>query len=254
MRLAIDKAKANNVAAITIYQQGHVGRLASYSIMAAREGMIGLITCDSGQGPKSVTPFGGRERRLGTNPLSMAFPSDLEGPIYLDMATSAVAAGKLGVLRNRGQSAPLGWIIDKQGNPTTNVEDYYDGGALLPLGGDQGHKGYGLSFMVETLSGLLTGLGFGFDPLGRHNDGTFLAVFNVEAFRPLSDFKKDIAKFVNYLKQTPPAAGFDEVFYPGEIEYRTAQERHHKGIPIEEETWQQITSLLKEFGLELGDG
>jgi uncharacterized oxidoreductase len=249
MEMAIAKAKAHQVAAITIYQQSHVGRLADYPLMASREGMIGLITCDSGKGPKSVVPFGGRVARLGTNPLSVAFPSDLDGPIFLDMATSAVAAGKLAVQRNRRQPAPLGWVLDKDGNPTTDVEAFYKGGAILPMGGDQAHKGYVLSFMVETLSGILTGLGFGIDPQGRHNDGTFLAVFDVNAFRPLAAFKRDIADFVDYLKQTPPAQGFDEVLYPGEFEYRTTQKRQRDGIDIEEETWKQITALQKEYGL-----
>jgi uncharacterized oxidoreductase len=249
MEMAIAKAKEHNVAAITIYQQGHVGRLADYPLMAARTGMLGLITCDSGRSPKSVAPFGGRAARLGTNPISVAFPSDLEGPIFLDMATSAVAAGKLGVRRNRNEPAPLGWIIDREGNPTTDVSDFYDGGAILPMGGDQAHKGYVLSFMVETLSGILTGLGFGIDPQGRHNDGTFLAVFKVDAFRPLDEFKRDIADFVTYLKETPPAAGFTEVLYPGELEHRTTQQRQRDGIYVEDETWRQLAALQQEYGL-----
>ncbi|MDH3602506.1 MAG: Ldh family oxidoreductase [Candidatus Tectomicrobia bacterium] len=249
MEMAIAKAKTHNVAAITIHLQGHVGRLADYPLMAAKAGLIGMITCDSGRSPKSVAPFGGRAARLGTNPISVAFPSDLEGPIFLDMATSAVAAGKIGVLRNRGEAAPLGWIIDKDGNPTTNVSDFYDGGAILPVGGDQGHKGYVLSFMVETFSGILTSLGFGIDPQGRHNDGTFLTVFNVEAFRPLDEFKRDIEEFVQYIKDTPPAAGFTEVMYPGEMEYRTAQQRRRDGIFVEDETWRQLTALKEEYGL-----
>jgi uncharacterized oxidoreductase len=249
MEMAIAKAKAHHVSAITIYQQSHVGRLADYPLMAAREGLMGLITCDSGRAPKTVAPFGGRVARLGTNPLSVAFPSDLQGPIFLDMATSAVAAGKLAVRRNRREPAPLGWVIDKDGNPTTDVEAFYSGGAILPMGGDQAHKGYGLSFMVETLSGILTGLGFGIDPQGRHNDGTFLAVFDINAFRPLDEFKRDIADFVAYLKETPPAAGFEEVLYPGELEYRTTQQRQRDGIYVEDETWKQITTLHREYGL-----
>jgi uncharacterized oxidoreductase len=249
MEMAIAKARQHQVAAITIYQQSHVGRLADYPLMAARAGMIGLITCDSGRGPKAVVPFGGREARLGTNPISVAFPSDLEGPIFLDMATSAVAAGKLSVRRSRGEPAPEGWVVDKHGNPTTDLAAYYDGGAILPMGGDQAHKGYVLSFMVETLSGLLTGLGFGIDPQGRHNDGSFLAVFDVNAFRPLADFKRDIAAFVDYLKATPPAAGFTEVLYPGELEYHTTQQRQREGIYVEDATWNRLLALQKEYGL-----
>lgn len=249
MEMAIAKAKISQVAAMTIYQQSHVGRVADYPLMAARAGMIGLMTCDSGRGPKAVVPFGGREARLGTNPISVAFPSDLEGPIFLDMATSAVAAGKLAVKRSRREPVPEGWVVDKHGDPTTDVAAYYDGGAILPMGGDQGHKGYVLSFMVETLSGILTGLGFGIDPNGRHNDGTFLAVFNTEAFLSLTEFKQQIADFVQYLKATPPAAGFTEVLYPGELEYRTAQQRQQEGIYVEDATWGQLLALQKEYSL-----
>ncbi len=249
MEMAIAKAKEHNVSAITIHLQGHVGRLADYPLMAAKAGMIGMITCDSGRAPKSVVPHGGRVARLGTNPISVAFPSDLEGPIFLDMATSAVAAGKIGVQRNRGEPAPPGWILDKEGNPTTDVNDFYDGGAILPMGGDQAHKGYVLSFMVETLSGILTSLGFGIDPQGRHNDGTFISVFNVSAFRPLDEFKRDMEEFVRYIKDTPPAAGFTEVLYPGELEHRTAQTRRRDGIFVEDATWDQLMALKAEYGL-----
>ena len=162
--MAIDKAKEHGVAAMTVHYQSHVGRVGDYPTMAVNEGMIGLVTADSGAGPKNAAPFGGLARRLGTNPISIGVPSDLEGPVLLDMATSAVAMGKINLQRSRNEPVPLGWIVDKDGNPTTDPNDYFAGGAILPVGADQGHKGYGLSFMVEMFSGLLTGLGFGIDP------------------------------------------------------------------------------------------
>jgi LDH2 family malate/lactate/ureidoglycolate dehydrogenase len=250
MRMAIDKARTQGVAAITIHYQSHIGRLGDYPTMAAREGMIGLITADSGAGPKAVAPFGGRARRLGTNPICIGLPSDLEGQVLLDMATSAVAAGKISLARNRNEPVPLGWIVDKEGNPTTNPNDYSAGGAILPVGADQGHKGYGLSFMVEVFSGLLTGLGFGIDPQARHNDGVFIAVFEVDHFRPLEQFKKEVKEFAEFIKTSPPAAGFTEVLYPGEIEYRTELKRREEGIFVEDETWRQITKLMKELKVE----
>ena len=189
MALTIEKAKTANVAACTVFRQSHVGRLGAYPIMAMREGMIGLATADSGRSPKNVAPFGGREARLGTNPISIAVPSDLEGPFCLDMATSAVAAGKIALAVARSEQIPQGWIIDSDGRHTTDPKDFRKGGALLPLGGTEGYKGSGLAAMVEVLCGLLTGLGFGVEPTGRHNDGCFMAVFNVAAFRPLQDFK-----------------------------------------------------------------
>src|ERR1700730_829727 len=145
MRLTIEKAKTANVAAATVFRQSHVGRLAAYPLMAAQAGMIGIATADSGRSPKAVAPFGGREARLGTNPISIAMPSDLNGPLYLDMATSAAAAGKIALSVARGTPVPPGWIIDKDGRPTTDPAQLRQGGALLPVGGSEGYKGYGLS-------------------------------------------------------------------------------------------------------------
>ena len=121
---------------------------------------------------------------------------------------------------------------------------------MLPLGGPEAHKGYALSFAVETLSAVLPGLGFGIDPQGRHNDGSFLLAFDVNAFSTLEKFKKDVGDFCRYLKETPPAEGFDEVLYPGEAEYRSEQRRRREGIPIEESTWNKITEIARGYGLE----
>ena len=118
------------------------------------------------------------------------------------------------------------------------------------MGVDQGHKGYALSFMVEVFSGLLTGLGFGIDPEGRHNDGVFLAAFNLEHFRPLAEFKRELTAFIEFIKDSPPAAGFSEVLYPGEIEHRTEQTRRREGIFVEDETWAQISGLMQSLGVE----
>jgi uncharacterized oxidoreductase len=254
MALTIEKAKTANVAACTVFRQSHVGRLAAYPLMAAREGMIGLATADSGRSPKHVAPFGGREARLGTNPIAIAVPSDLEAPFYLDMATSAVAAGKIQLAVARGESIPEGWIIDAEGRATTDPRDYRKGGALLPLGGSEGYKGSGLAAMVEILCGLLTGLGFGVEPTGRHNDGCFMAVFNVAAFRPLADFKREVKDFARYLKSTPMSEGSRGVFYPGEPEYLREQQRRRDGIEIEDATWEKFRMLAAEYELaaELG--
>ncbi|MCH8205513.1 MAG: Ldh family oxidoreductase [Chloroflexi bacterium] len=250
MEMTIEKARKSGVAATTVFRQSHVGRVADYPIMAAAQGMIGLMTADSGRAAKSVVPFGGREPRLGTNPICIAIPSDLEGPLFVDMATSAVAGGKVALAVARGTSIPEGWIVDKDGNPTTDPTALAKGGASLPLGGPEGHKGYGLSVMVEILSGLLTGLGFGHDPSSRHNDGCFLAVFNVEAFRPLADFKREVAELAGYLTSSPPAAGFDRVYYPGEPEHLRTQELLKEGIFVEDATWARLRELAVEYGLE----
>lgn len=249
MELTIEKAKKSNVAACTVFRQSHVGRLAAYPLMAARAGMIGIATADSGRSTKVVAPFGGREARLGTNPISIAVPSDLDGPIYLDMATSAVAAGKVALAAARGEEIPQGWVVGKDGKLTTDPKQLRQGGALLPLGGTEGYKGSGLAAMVEILCGILTGLGFGVEPTGRHNDGTFMAVFNVEAFRPLADFKKEVADFARYLNATPPSEGSKGVLYPGEIENRTEKERRKSGVDVEDATWDKLKALASEYKL-----
>jgi LDH2 family malate/lactate/ureidoglycolate dehydrogenase len=249
MELTIEKAKKTNVAAVTVFRQSHVGRLAAYPLMAARAGMIGIATADSGRSPKVVAPFGGREARLGTNPISIAVPSDLDAPFYLDMATSAVAAGKISLAAARNEQIPMGWIIGGDGKQTTDPTQFRKGGALLPLGGTEGYKGSGLAAMVEVLCGLLTGLGFGVEPTGRHNDGCFMAVFNVDAFRPLAEFKKEVGEFARYLKSTPPSEGSSGVLYPGEIEYIREQDRKKKGIDIEDATWSKLKQLAAEYKL-----
>jgi uncharacterized oxidoreductase len=218
-------------------------------MMAMRQGMIGIATADSGRSPKHVAPFGGREARLGTNPISIAVPSDLEAPFYLDMATSAVAAGKIQLAAARGEEIPTGWIVDSEGRQTTDPRQFRKGGALLPLGGTEGYKGSGLAAMVEVLCGLLTGLGFGVEPTGRHNDGCFMAVFNVAAFRPLNEFKREVTEFARYLKATPPSEGSPGVFYPGEVEHLREQQRKVSGIEIEDATWDKLRALAGEYKL-----
>ena len=254
VRMTIAKAETANVAAATVFRQSHIGRLAVYPLMAAEAGMIGLLTADSGRSPKAVAPFGGREARLGTNPIAIAVPSDLAAPLYLDMATSAVALSKVTLAAAKGASIPTGWILDRDGRATTDPKEFRKGGVLLPLGGSEGYKGSGLGAIVEILCGLLTGLGFGIEPTGRHNDGCFLAVFKVDAFRPLADFKAEVASFARYLKDTPPAEGSAGVFYPGEIEHARETERARTGIEIDETTWAQLRRLAESHGLaaELG--
>ncbi len=247
MMRTIEKARVQNIAATTVVRQGHVGRLTDYPLLAAAAGMIGLMTADSGRGPKSVAPFGGREPRLGTNPICIAVPSNLDGPFFIDIATSAVAGGKLAVAIERGESIPKGWVIDREGRDVTDPTALRNGGAMLPLGGLVGHKGYGLSAMVEIFSGLLTGLGFGIEPTGRHNDGCFMAVFRVEAFRPLQAFKQEVTEFARYLTATPPAEGVERVYYPGELEYQRARQGRVDGIYVEEGIWRRLAALAEEL-------
>lgn len=245
--LAIEKAKRHGLAALTVRHQSHVGRLGGYATQIAEQGMIAMLMADSGLSQKFVVPFGAREPRLGTNPICFAAPGRDGVPVLLDMATSAVAVGKIRVAQSKGEPIPEGWILDKHGNPTTDPNDYFDGGIILPLGGDQGHKGYGLSFIVEMFCGLLTGLGYGVDPEGRHNDGIFLCAFDIGRFQDPAAFADQMAGFIDFVKDTPVAAGFDEVLVPGEVEHRTAQARRRDGIDVDESTWATLQTLLRDL-------
>ena len=249
MQLTIEKAKKTNVAAVTVFRQSHVGRLAAYPLMAIKEGMIGLATADSGQvaqGRRPVRRTRGPARdqsyldRRSLRPRGAALSR--HGDIGCGCRQGTLAAA-------RGEAIPAGWIIDSDGKQTTDPTRLRKGGALLPLGGTEGYKGSGLAAMVEILCGLLTGLGFGVEPTGRHNDGCFMAVFKVEAFRPLADFKKEVAEFARYLKATPAADGSPGVFYPGEVEYLREQERRVSGIDVEDATWDKLRALAREYGL-----
>src|SRR6202040_234405 len=166
------------------------------------------------------------------------------------MATSAAAAGKIAGAGARNEKVPDGWVIGADGKPTNDPRQLRQGGALLPLGGpDGGYKGTGLAVMVEILCGLLTGLGFGVEPTGRHNDGCFMAGVKVDAFGPLAEFKKEIGEFIKYLKETPPAEGSSGVLYPGEIEHQREQDRRRNGIEVEDATWYKLRALAEGYGL-----
>jgi len=244
VQMAIEKAKKNMVAAVTVACQSHIGMLNTYTRMAAAEGLIAQMHCDSGRGPKQMAPFGGRDARMGTNPICIALPSDLTAPLFIDMATSQVAAGKIILARSRHQQVPVGWMVDKDGNMSTNPDDFFAGGALMPVGGpDGGYKGYGLGAVIEVFAGILTGLGWEEDPHARHNDGSFFIAINVAAFQPIEKFRAEVADFARYLKSSRPAKGFKEVFYPGEIEWLTMQERLKTGIPVEDDTWAALNKL-----------
>lgn len=243
MEVLAGKARQAGLASGVIRYQGHMGRLGGYAEAAARDGLIALMTADSGRGPKAVAPFGGRTSRLGTNPICVAVPAGAHPPVVLDMATSSVAVGKLALARARGEQVAEGLILDSAGNPTTSPADYFAGGTILPLGGQQGYKGFGLSFIVEVLSGLLTGLGYGVAADGRHNDGSFIALFDVRQFRALKDFRQDVDEFIDYIHASPLAPGAAEVLYPGELEARIRRHRLEAGIGVEEATWAGLTGL-----------
>ena len=248
MEMAIAKAKANGLSAVTLANTTHVGRLADYAEMAAAEGLVGMLWVNAVFG-LNVAPWGGAARRLGTNPHAIAVPGDGGPAMVLDFATSVVAEGKMRVKKNRKQQAPPGWFIDAQGRPGTDPEVFYGTppGSLLTAGE---HKGYGLSLAVEILGGILSGTGAASPGTGVFANGTLMICLDVERFISLAEFRKQMADLLR-LGEVGAAwcRACGEILIPGEPEARLEAERRRDGIPIEDETWRQIETLAAELGV-----
>ena len=247
MEMAIAKAKAAGLSAVTLANTSHVGRLADYAEMAAREGLIGMLWVNAVHG-LNVAPWGGAARRLGTNPHAIAVPGP-DGPaMVLDFATSVVAEGKMRVKKNRKQQAPPGWFLDPGGRPHTDPEVFYGDppGSLLAAGD---HKGYGLSLAVEILGGIVSGTGPAGPGKGVFANGTLMICLDTTRFLPPADFDKQVAALFEWVKSAPLAQGATEILIPGEPEARLEAERRRDGIPVEDETWSQIQAAAKDLGV-----
>ena len=249
---AIQKARESGVSFVTMGNQGHIGRVGAYPEMAANAGMACIMWAGSmGRATRGVAPFGGREGRLGTNPISMAFPCSLGSPVLLDFATSMAAAGKIHVYRARGELLPEEWVLSKEGIPSKDPKDYDDNGALLPIGGlSGGHKGYALSVMVALFGGALASFTSGNLEEMRTIMGCSIVVIDVSKFAPVEELHEEVDGFLRFLKDTPPMQGSSGVLYPGEVEARSRQERSAKGVEIEEATWNEVLKEIREYGLE----
>jgi uncharacterized oxidoreductase len=246
--VAIDKAKAQGLSAVTLRGTTHVGRLADYAESAAAAGLVGMLWANA-VGGLNVAPWGGAARRLGTNPHAVAIPGP-GGTVAMshDFATSVWAEGKLRVKFNRGEMVPPGIMLDGHGEPSTDPRRYYTEppGSLLTAGG---HKGYGLSLAVEILAGILSGTGAAGPASVPFRNGTLIICLDVGRFLPPDDFHRQVATHFEFVKATPLAAGAKEILIPGEPEERLARERQADGIPVEEETWRRIRECAAERGV-----
>jgi hydroxycarboxylate dehydrogenase B len=240
---AVRKAREADVCAVSFTNIGHIGRLGHYAEQAARAGCIGLITYGTGSREASSTvPFGGKAGRLGTNPLAAGIPTGDDAPFVLDFATSVVAEGKLQVARSKNQDLPDGYIIDQDGRPSRRTADFYDGGHLLPVGG---HKGYGLSLLICLLGGLCGT----FDAESCGLGGTFMQVINIEAFVPLERYQSHVRAFMNLMKATPPAEGFERVMVPGDFEHERRTRCLAEGIELPDAIYGQLQACASKMGV-----
>jgi uncharacterized oxidoreductase len=237
--LAIERTRAHGVAAVALRGASHVGRLADYAEMAAREGLVGLLWANA-RGGLNVAPWGGAARRLGTNPHAIGIPGP-DGAVAMshDFATSVWAEGKLRVKFNRGEPAPPGIMLDGRGEPSTDPRRYYTEppGSLLTAGG---HKGYGLSLAIEILAGILSGAGAASGEPSVFRNGTLIVCLDPTRFMPAAEFHAQVAALMGWVRSAPLAAGSEEILVPGEPEARLERERRERGIPIDDETWRQV--------------
>ena len=246
--LAIEKAKAGAVAVVTAHNVGHVGRLADYCAMAANANCIGIMSTNGHGADQDVAPYGGTDRRLPTNPIGFGFPTGKGFNFILDMTTSVVATGKLRFAQNRGQSIPEGWILDADGNHTTDPKDFFGPpiGCSLPLGG---YKGFGMGLVLDVLSGALNEAGCTRGEPCRIGNAIYFQAINIGAFTTMEEFVFQVDRLIDFVKASPLAEGFDEIRIPGEASARRATERKNEGIPIDDVTWQSIQEAAGKRGV-----
>ncbi len=251
MNVCIEKARKGIVGLVLARNCMHVGRLNVYAEMAMKQDMIGIMSVNS---TPTVTPFGGKSKQFGTNPLCFTIPAGKEKPMVLDMATSVWARGKIQVYLARGDELPEGVFLDSEGNPTTDPNWYHKGGLLRTLGDIVGYKGMGLSLLVEVLTGALTAAGCSNSEEYRSRpyyggNGVFMLAIDIGQITDLQEFKDRVDDLFYKVRNSPAAPGFNEVMIPGEPERREKAKRLKKGIFIEEETWSKITAVAKEVGV-----
>jgi LDH2 family malate/lactate/ureidoglycolate dehydrogenase len=236
-------AGAHGVGVVAVSECNHVGRLGEYAETLARQGLIAQIV---GNADPTVAPYGGGHRRmLGTNPIAWAAPRAGGEAVVMDWASAAMAEGKLALLSAAGEAAPEGVLVDADGRPSTDPADFYRGGALLPFGG---HKGYGLSVLVELVGGLLTGTGVSCSAAYDGTFGTVITALDVAAFVPLDSYVDQAESFCRALRESGPG-----VVVPGEPEAEARRTRLAEGIPVPHAVWAELGGLAARLGVPWPD-
>jgi LDH2 family malate/lactate/ureidoglycolate dehydrogenase len=250
MRLAIEKARRYGIGLVLIRNTNHIGLLAWYTLMAAREGLVGFSACN---GAASMAPWGGAEPFFGTNPFSVAAPGGDGAPLVLDMSTSIVARGKIRRAERLRERIPLGWALDDTGSPTEDPAAAMKG-TLLPIGGP---KGYGMALFIDLVSGLLSGSKYSRDvktfhqPAGPTGVGVTLLAVDIARFMPLEQFRALVAEYAGSIRGSRKAREAPRIYLPGEIEAERELNSANYGIEIDEPVAQSIDGLLQKAGLAM---
>jgi uncharacterized oxidoreductase len=250
MRLA-PKAASAGVAAGTLMQCGHIGRLGEFAEAAAARGLA-IVASVNGHGfGRGVAPPGGTQARIGTNPLCIGVPTRGE-PVVLDIGTSVCAEGKVRVAYNKGQPVPEGWLLDHLGQPTTDPAVLYRDprGSILPLGGPQAYKGFGIGLLLDMLVGGLSGAAC------SHPDAPNLSA-NAVLFIALDPgqhagtehFLDQVTGLAESVRSCPRVEGVAEIVLPGDPERREKARRLAAGVYLDDGTWGQLVNLAGPMGV-----
>jgi L-2-hydroxycarboxylate dehydrogenase (NAD+) len=264
MQWAIERAAQVGTGWVAVRNSNHFGIAGHHAMLALPHTMIGLAMTNASP---LVAPTFSQERLLGTNPIAVAVPALAQPPLVADFATTTAANGKLEILQRQNADAPLGWVQDADGQATSNANALKSGGALLPLGSDRehgSHKGYCLGAVVDILSAVLSGAGYGPwappfvsflplppDPVGQ-GLGHFFGAMRVDAFRPAEEFLHHIDNWIGRFRQARPVPGQPRVLIPGDPERETAAERRQAGIPVVPPVVADLEALGQKMGIALG--
>jgi len=254
MEMAIRKAEEYGIGWVSVKDSGHFGVAGLFPMMALEKDFIGYVVTNSAP---MMAPYGGRERIVGNNPLSYAFPAGEYLPVVVDFSCSVVSSGKLILCRKRGEKIPLGWAYDKDGLPTEDpYEGYEGGGSLAPMGE---HKGYGLSLSHEILTAILTGGKwtrnikslYEEDKTGIQGTCHSFMALDPDCFIGKENFKKSMDNYIKSIKESGKAENRTEILMPGEPEYHAESKRLKEGIPLSPNTVKELLVLGESFGLSL---
>lgn len=245
---AIELANACALGAATLRRSYHIGRVAPYVEAIARHGKIGLAMANCAP---AVAPFGGSARVMGTNPIAWAVPRGAgRAPICLDVATAAIAEGKLRYARSREATIPEGCLLDRDGQPTVDPNDFYAGGALLPFGG---HKGSGFSLLAQFIGRGLAGM----DPSAydgpRGVNGPFILAIDIAAFTDPTEFAAQVDAQCAAVVGCRPENGIAAVLLPGDRELAERERRLRAGIPVPDPTWDELRAAARDYGVAAPD-
>jgi LDH2 family malate/lactate/ureidoglycolate dehydrogenase len=251
MRLVAERARALGMACAGLRNSGHFIAAAPYVEQAAKAGLIGFACANV---TPLMAPAGGLTRTFGTNPLAYAFPAATHDPLVFDMATSATAGFKVRLAALAGRTLPTGLIVDATGQPTTNPQDYLQGGLILPVGGEHAaYKGYGLAMVVDALAGVLTGAPFARDAgVTDGKEGQFFLAIDPEIFLPRAEFLARMDAQIDQAKAARPLPGVAEILVPGERGQRRRRALLEQGtVPLGDVTWQTLEKTCAGLGVPL---